>query len=142
LHAERLEFIHPVSLTAVEWQAPPPDDMRGKVTASDDGTVRLWDANGQATTHVTGGFTLRDSAGKVVRQATPTPIAVALGGKVIRMLALPLAMAGAFYALALVGFLSDHGFFALLNKLHLFHVTRLDASLNLFSMIGLILLAV
>lgn len=56
------------------------------------------------------------------------------------MLALPLAMAGAFYALALVGFLSDHGFFAALHKLHLFHVNKLDASINLFSMIGLVLL--
>ncbi len=56
------------------------------------------------------------------------------------MLALPLGIAGAFYALALVGFLSDRGFFGFLNRLHLFHVTRLDASINLFSMIGLVLL--
>jgi HAE1 family hydrophobic/amphiphilic exporter-1 len=56
------------------------------------------------------------------------------------MLALPLAMAGAFYALAAVGFLSDKGVFKALNHWHLFHVNRLDASLNLFSMIGLVLL--
>ncbi len=40
------------------------------------------------------------------------------------MLALPLAMAGAFYALGLVGALSDHGFFAWLHKRHLFHVEQ------------------
>lgn len=51
----------------------------------------MTNARGEATTHVTGGFTLRDSAGQIVRQASPTPIAVALFGKVIRMLALPLA---------------------------------------------------
>jgi len=33
LHAERLAFIHPVSLTAVEWQAPPPADMRALIAA-------------------------------------------------------------------------------------------------------------
>ena len=49
----------------------------------------MTNAKGEATTHVTGGFTLRDSKGQIVRQASPTPIAVALGGKVIRMLALP-----------------------------------------------------
>jgi HAE1 family hydrophobic/amphiphilic exporter-1 len=56
------------------------------------------------------------------------------------MLALPLAMAGAFYALAIVGALSNHGFFSMLHHLHLFHVNTLDASINLFSMIGLVLL--
>jgi hypothetical protein len=55
----------------------------------------MTNAKGEATTHVTGGFTLRDSAGQIVRQASPTPIAIALGGKVIRMLALPLAGLGA-----------------------------------------------
>jgi len=33
LHAERLAFIHPVSVTAVEWQAPPPADMRALIAA-------------------------------------------------------------------------------------------------------------
>jgi HAE1 family hydrophobic/amphiphilic exporter-1 len=56
------------------------------------------------------------------------------------LLALPLAIAGAFYAMALIEGLSKVGFFALLYKLHLFHVTRLDASLNLFSLIGLVML--
>jgi VWFA-related protein len=51
----------------------------------------MTNARGEATTHVTGGFTLRDSAGQIVRQSSPTPIAIALFGKVIRMLALPLA---------------------------------------------------
>ena len=53
--------------------------------------VGMTNASGQATTHVTGGFTLRGSAGQIVRQAQPTPIAVALGGKLRRMLILPLA---------------------------------------------------
>lgn len=56
------------------------------------------------------------------------------------MLALPLAIAGAFYAMAGVELLSKGGFFILLNKWHLFHVTRLDGSINLFSMIGLVML--
>ncbi len=55
----------------------------------------MTNAKGEATTRVTGGFTLRDSAGQIVRQASPTPIAIALGGKVIRMLALPLGGLGA-----------------------------------------------
>ena len=53
--------------------------------------VGMTNANGLATTHVTGGFTLRGSAGQIVRQASPTPIGVALGGKVRRVLILPLA---------------------------------------------------
>ena len=48
-------------------------------------------ATGEATTHVAGGFTLRGSGGQIVRQAPPTPIAVALGGRVTRLFALPLA---------------------------------------------------
>ncbi|HTB22886.1 MAG TPA: efflux RND transporter permease subunit [bacterium] len=56
------------------------------------------------------------------------------------LLALPLAIAGAFYALFTVEFLSKHGFFALLYKFHLFHITHLDGSLNLFSLIGLVML--
>ena len=48
--------------------------------------VGMTNASGQATTHVTGGFTLRGSAGQIVRQASPTPIGVALGGKVRRVL--------------------------------------------------------
>jgi VWFA-related protein len=48
-------------------------------------------AKGEATTHVTGGFTLRAAGGQIVRQASPTPIAVALGGKVMRLFALPLS---------------------------------------------------
>jgi VWFA-related protein len=51
----------------------------------------MTNAKGEATTHVTGGFTLRGSAGRIVRQAAPTPIAVALGGKVMRILVLALA---------------------------------------------------
>ncbi|MES2200782.1 MAG: efflux RND transporter permease subunit, partial [candidate division FCPU426 bacterium] len=56
------------------------------------------------------------------------------------MLALPLAVAGAFYALAGVELASRMGIFAALKKAHLFHVAQLDASINLFSMIGLIML--
>ncbi|HTB34575.1 MAG TPA: efflux RND transporter permease subunit, partial [bacterium] len=56
------------------------------------------------------------------------------------MLALPLALAGAFYALATTEFLSKHGFFALLQRHHLFHVGQLDGSINLFSLIGLVML--
>jgi VWFA-related protein len=51
----------------------------------------MTNAKGEATTRVTGGFTLRGSDGQIVRQAQPTPIAVALGGKVVRLFALPLA---------------------------------------------------
>ncbi|HXC63380.1 MAG TPA: efflux RND transporter permease subunit, partial [bacterium] len=56
------------------------------------------------------------------------------------MLALPLALAGAFYALATAEFLSKHGFFSFLQKHHLFHVGQLDGSINLFSLIGLVML--
>ena len=56
------------------------------------------------------------------------------------MLALPLALAGAFYALATAEFLSKHGFFSFLQKHHLFHVSQLDGSINLFSLIGLVML--
>jgi VWFA-related protein len=50
---------------------------------------------GEATTRVTGAFTLRASGGQIVRQAAPTPIAVAVGGKVVRLFALPLEGLGA-----------------------------------------------
>ena len=33
LHAERLEFIHPVRLEAVAWQAPPPADLRALIAS-------------------------------------------------------------------------------------------------------------
>jgi HAE1 family hydrophobic/amphiphilic exporter-1 len=56
------------------------------------------------------------------------------------MLALPLAMVGAFFSLAMVDALGRWGILAALHKVHLFHVKQLDSSLNLFSMIGLILL--
>jgi hydrophobic/amphiphilic exporter-1 (mainly G- bacteria), HAE1 family len=56
------------------------------------------------------------------------------------LLALPLAIAGAFYALFLIEFLSKSGVFAFLYRVHLFHVTRLDGSINLFSLIGLVML--
>jgi HAE1 family hydrophobic/amphiphilic exporter-1 len=56
------------------------------------------------------------------------------------MLALPFAMAGAFYAMALVEFLSKSGALAALKKMGLFHVSQLDASLNLFSLIGVVML--
>ena len=55
----------------------------------------MTNAKGEATTHVTGSFTLRGAEGQIVRQESPTPIAVALGGKVVRLFALPLAGLGA-----------------------------------------------
>jgi VWFA-related protein len=51
----------------------------------------MTNARGESTTRVTGGFTLRGPDGQIVRQAEPTPIAVALGGKVVRLFAFPLA---------------------------------------------------
>ncbi len=51
----------------------------------------MTNARGEATTRVTGGFTLRGSDGQIVRQASPTPIAIALGGRIMRVIALPLA---------------------------------------------------
>jgi hypothetical protein len=50
----------------------------------------LTDSEGHATTHVAGGYVLRTAGGRVVSAAPPTPIAVDLGGRVVRMLALPL----------------------------------------------------
>jgi VWFA-related protein len=50
----------------------------------------MTDAQGLATTTVSGGYTLQAVAGKVVASSPPTPIDVALGGRVIRMLTLPL----------------------------------------------------
>jgi hypothetical protein len=57
--------------------------------------VGMTNARGEATTYVTGSYTLRGSDGKVVRQESPTTIAVALSGKVIRLFALPLEGLGA-----------------------------------------------
>ena len=51
----------------------------------------MTNAKGEATTHVTGGFTCVTPQDGSSARHRPTPIAVALGGKVIRMLALPLA---------------------------------------------------
>ena len=51
--------------------------------------VGMTNARGEATTRVVGGFTLRRSNGQMVSQSSPTPIAVALGGKVMRLFALP-----------------------------------------------------
>jgi VWFA-related protein len=48
------------------------------------------DSEGRATTRVAGGYTLQAAGGRVVSTAPPTPIAVDLGGRVVRMLALPL----------------------------------------------------
>jgi hypothetical protein len=50
----------------------------------------MTDAEGRATTRVAGGYTLQAAGGRVVRAATPTPIAVALEGRVIRTLTLSL----------------------------------------------------
>jgi VWFA-related protein len=50
----------------------------------------LTDSQGNATMRVAGGYLLQAAGGRVVTAAAPTPIAVALGGHVIRMLALPL----------------------------------------------------
>ena len=50
----------------------------------------LTDSQGNATTRVAGGYTLQSARGRVVSAAPPTPIAVALGGRVVRLLALPL----------------------------------------------------
>jgi VWFA-related protein len=52
--------------------------------------VGMTNAKGEATARVSGGFTLRKSDGRILSQEAPTPIAVALGGKVRRLLALPL----------------------------------------------------
>jgi hypothetical protein len=48
------------------------------------------DPEGKAATHVAGGYTLQAAGGRVVTAAPPTPIGVDLGGRVVRMLALPL----------------------------------------------------
>jgi VWFA-related protein len=53
--------------------------------------VGMANSRGEATLRVAGGFTLRKADGQIVNQADPTPIAVALGGKVRRLFALPLA---------------------------------------------------
>ena len=50
----------------------------------------MTNARGEAPTHVTGGYRLRAADGRIVREATPTPIAVGLGGKVVRLFAFPL----------------------------------------------------
>ena len=61
-----------------------------------------------------------------------TPLAI--------LVALPFALTGAFVALFGVSWLSNHGLFSALHRAHLFYVDKLDGSLNLFSMIGLVLL--
>ncbi len=48
------------------------------------------DAGGRATTQVVGGYTLQAPTGRVVTAAPATPIALDLGGRVVRMIALPL----------------------------------------------------
>ncbi len=48
------------------------------------------DSQGRAATRVAGGYTLQAAGGRLVSMAPPTPIAVDLGGRVVRMLALPL----------------------------------------------------
>jgi hypothetical protein len=53
--------------------------------------VGMTNASGEATMKVAGGFTLRRSDGRIVNQSAPTPIATALGGRVTRLFALPLA---------------------------------------------------
>jgi hypothetical protein len=50
----------------------------------------MTDAEGRATTQVAGGYTLQTEGGRVVSASPQTPIAVDLGGRVVRMLALPL----------------------------------------------------
>jgi hypothetical protein len=50
----------------------------------------MTDIEGRATTQVAGGYTLQTEGGRVVSAAPQTPIAVDLGGRVVRMLALPL----------------------------------------------------
>ncbi len=52
----------------------------------------MTDREGRATTQVAGGYTLQAEGGRVVSAAPPTPIAVDLGGRVVRLLALPLAV--------------------------------------------------
>ncbi len=51
----------------------------------------MTDREGRATTQVAGGYTLQAEGGRVVSAAPPTLIAVDLGGRVVRLLALPLA---------------------------------------------------
>jgi len=53
--------------------------------------VGMTNTAGDASTRVAGGFTLRRADGRIVNQAPATPIAVALGGRVVRLFALPLA---------------------------------------------------
>jgi len=48
------------------------------------------DSQGHAATRVAGGYTLQAAGGRVVVTAPPRPIAVDLGGRLVRMLALPL----------------------------------------------------
>jgi hypothetical protein len=53
--------------------------------------IGMTNASGEATMKVSGGFTQRRSDGRIVNQSAPTPIATALGGRVTRLFALPLA---------------------------------------------------
>jgi VWFA-related protein len=48
------------------------------------------DSEGRAATYVAGGYTLQAAGGRLVSTAPPTPIAVDLGGRLVRMLALSL----------------------------------------------------
>jgi hypothetical protein len=50
----------------------------------------MTDIEGRATTTVAAGYTLQTEGGRVVSAAPQTPIAVDLGGRVVRMLALTL----------------------------------------------------
>jgi VWFA-related protein len=48
------------------------------------------DAQGMTATEVEGGYTLKTADGRLVNGAAPSPISIALGGRIIRMLTLPI----------------------------------------------------
>jgi VWFA-related protein len=48
------------------------------------------DAQGRVSVQVAGGYTLQSLSGRVIAAAAPTPIAIALDGRLVRMLAFPL----------------------------------------------------
>jgi VWFA-related protein len=52
--------------------------------------VGMTNANGEATARVAGGYTLHAADGRIIRHAPDTRIAVALGGRVERVIALPM----------------------------------------------------
>lgn len=52
--------------------------------------IGMTDAQGLAAGQVAGGFSLQTAAGRVVSSAEPTPIAVSLEGRVIRVMGIPL----------------------------------------------------